>query len=142
MTAPGVVLVFNPGWQVGHVGHPELVRAAGVETAVDQIVGWCLMLVGAGGHGKPVGHGFGTFKHRMGYTHFLTRRLANVGTDMSLNFLAHNLRRVLSILGFRGTMKEVMMMGPESPFVAPNCKRKRRRSPFGRSVRHLGRCFQ
>lgn len=59
---------------------------------------------------RTVEHVFGTFKHWMGYTHFLTRRLVNVGTEMSLNVLAYNLRRVLSILGFTGTMKAVKMM--------------------------------
>jgi hypothetical protein len=37
---------------------------------------------------RTVEHVFGTFKHWMGYTHFLTRRLPNVGTEMSLNVLA------------------------------------------------------
>jgi len=31
-----------------------------------------------------VEHVFGTLKHWMGSTHFLTRRLRNVGTEMSL----------------------------------------------------------
>ena len=35
----------------------------------------------------------------MGSTHFLTRRLANVSTEMSLHVLAYNLKRVISILG-------------------------------------------
>ena len=60
---------------------------------------------------RTVEHVFGTFKHWMGYTHFLTRRLINVGTEMSLNVLAYNLRRVLSILGFTRTMKAIKMMG-------------------------------
>lgn len=51
---------------------------------------------------RTVEHVFGTFKHWMGYTHFLTRRLDNVSTEMSLQVLAYNLRRVLSILGYRG----------------------------------------
>ena len=38
---------------------------------------------------RTVEHVFGTFKHWMGYTHFLTRRLGNVSTEMSLN--AHSL---------------------------------------------------
>jgi hypothetical protein len=46
----------------------------------------------------------------MGYTHFLTRRLHNVATEMSLNVLAYNLRRVLRILGFGRTMMAVKMM--------------------------------
>ena len=47
----------------------------------------------------------------MGYTHFLTRRLPNVGTEMSLNVLAYNLTRVLRILGFKKTMKAMRLLG-------------------------------
>jgi transposase len=60
---------------------------------------------------RTVEHVFGTFKHWMGYTHFLTRRLDNVSTEMSLQVLAYNLRRVLSILGFAGTMKAMRLVG-------------------------------
>ncbi|PAJ77676.1 IS1182 family transposase [Burkholderia ubonensis] len=56
---------------------------------------------------RTVEHVFGTFKHWMGYTHFLTRTLKNVGTEMSLHVLAYNLRRVLAILGFAKTMKAI-----------------------------------
>ena len=52
-----------------------------------------------------VEHVFGTLKSWMGSTHFLTRRLPNVGTEMSLHVLAYNLRRVLSILGPKETME-------------------------------------
>ncbi|SEJ60013.1 hypothetical protein SAMN03159494_02753, partial [Achromobacter sp. NFACC18-2] len=52
-----------------------------------------------------------TFKHWMGYTHFLTRRLGNVSTEMSLNVLAYNLKRVMQILGYQQTMKAVLAMG-------------------------------
>jgi hypothetical protein len=47
----------------------------------------------------------------MGYTHFLTRRLPNVGTEMSLNVLAYNLTRVLKILGFKKTMRTMRLEG-------------------------------
>jgi hypothetical protein len=47
----------------------------------------------------------------MGYTHFLTRRLPNVGTEMSLHVLAYNLKRVLRILGFSKTMKAMRLVG-------------------------------
>ncbi len=60
---------------------------------------------------RTVEHVFGTLKHWMGYTHFLTRRMVNVGTEMSLHVLAYNLRRVLNILGFAGTMRAVKMVG-------------------------------
>uniref|UniRef100_Q46N74 Transposase, IS4 family n=1 Tax=Cupriavidus pinatubonensis (strain JMP 134 / LMG 1197) TaxID=264198 RepID=Q46N74_CUPPJ len=60
---------------------------------------------------RTVEHVFGTFKHWMGYTHFLTRTLPNVGTEMSLHVLAYNLKRVLRILGFSKTMKAMRMVG-------------------------------
>ena len=48
---------------------------------------------------QTVEHPFGTIKSWMGATHFLTKRLENVNTEMSLNVLAYNLRRMMSILG-------------------------------------------
>ncbi|MDI5985351.1 IS1182 family transposase [Halomonas sp. M4R5S39] len=48
---------------------------------------------------QTVEHPFGTLKAWMGSTHFLTRRLKNVSTEMSLHVLAYNLKRVMSILG-------------------------------------------
>jgi hypothetical protein len=68
---------------------------------------------------RSVEHVFGTFKHWMGYTHFLTRRLPNVGTEMSLNVLAYNLMRVLRILGFKKTIKRCGWRVREHP-VDPN----------------------
>ena len=43
---------------------------------------------------RTIEHVFGTLKHWMGTTHFLTRRLEHVGTEMSLHVLAYNLRRL------------------------------------------------
>lgn len=60
---------------------------------------------------RTVEHVFGTIKGWMGYTHFLTRRLAHVGAEMSLNVLAYNFKRVLSILGFEGMMKAMKLVG-------------------------------
>ena len=54
---------------------------------------------------RTVEHPFGTLKQWMGATHFLTRRLAGVSTEMSLNVLAYNLKRVMKILGAQGLMK-------------------------------------
>ena len=48
---------------------------------------------------QTVEHPFGTIKCWMGATHFLTRRLKNVSTEMSLHVLAYNLRRMISIHG-------------------------------------------
>jgi transposase len=54
-----------------------------------------------------VEHVFGTLKHWMGSTHFLMRRLPNVATEMSLQVLAYNLKRVINILGMARTMSAV-----------------------------------
>jgi len=47
-------------------------------------------------------HPFGTLKAWMGSTHFLTKTLEHVGTEMSLHVLAYNLKRVMNILGVEG----------------------------------------
>jgi hypothetical protein len=60
---------------------------------------------------RTVEHVFGTLKHWMGSTHFLTRRLEHVGTEMSLKVLAYNLKRVLQILGTAKTMKAMRLAG-------------------------------
>lgn len=44
-------------------------------------------------------HPFGTLKAWMGSTHFLTKTLERVGTEMSLHVLAYNMKRVIAILG-------------------------------------------
>ena len=44
---------------------------------------------------------FGTIKSWMGATHFLTRTLTNVSTEMSLHVLAYNLKRVIKIIGIK-----------------------------------------
>ena len=44
-------------------------------------------------------HPFGTIKAWMGSTHFLTKTLPKVSTEMSLHVLAYNLKRVMKILG-------------------------------------------
>ena len=48
---------------------------------------------------RTVEHPFGTLKAWMGSTHFLTRTLKRVGTEMSLHVLAYNARRAIAILG-------------------------------------------
>ena len=48
---------------------------------------------------ETVEHPFGTIKARMGATHFLTKRLHNVKTEMSLAVLTYNLTRVMNIIG-------------------------------------------
>jgi transposase len=53
---------------------------------------------------ETVEHPFGTIKSRMGATHFLTKRLNNVRTEMALSVLAYNLTRVMNIIGIRPLM--------------------------------------
>lgn len=60
---------------------------------------------------STVEHVFGTLKHWMGWTHFLTRGMQNVATEMSLNVLAYNFKRVLAILGFEETKKAMRLLG-------------------------------
>jgi transposase len=48
---------------------------------------------------QTVEHPFGTFKSWMGSTHFLTRTLKRVRTEMSLHVLAYNMKRVIAIIG-------------------------------------------
>jgi hypothetical protein len=46
-----------------------------------------------------VEHPFGTLKSWMGSTHFLTKTLDNVCTEMSLHVLAYNMKRMMRIFG-------------------------------------------
>jgi Transposase DDE domain len=48
---------------------------------------------------QTVEHPFGTLKAWMGATHFLTRTLDKVRTEMSLLVLAYNLKRMITIFG-------------------------------------------
>ncbi len=48
---------------------------------------------------QTVEHPFGTLKAWMGATHFLTKTLNRVSTEMSLHVLACNFKRVLNLLG-------------------------------------------
>ncbi len=42
---------------------------------------------------------FGTVKSRMGSTHFLTKTLEKVRTEMSLHVLAYNIKRRIQMFG-------------------------------------------
>ena len=48
-----------------------------------------------------VEHPFGTLKAWMGSTHFLTKTLDRVSTEMSLHVLAYNLKRMMAIYGVK-----------------------------------------
>ena len=60
---------------------------------------------------RTVEHVFGTLKHWMGSTHFLTRTLERVSTGMSLHVLADNLKRVIKILGVTKMLKAMRLTG-------------------------------
>ena len=54
---------------------------------------------------QTVEHPFGTLKAWMGSTHFLTKTLARVSTEMSLHVLAYNLKRAMQIVGILPLMQ-------------------------------------
>jgi transposase len=54
---------------------------------------------------QTVEHPFGTIKAWMGATHFLTRSIERVSTEMSLHVLAYNMKRVIKLLGSETLMK-------------------------------------
>jgi hypothetical protein len=41
----------------------------------------------------------------MGATHFLTKKLPKVATEMALNVLAYNMKRVMMIMGVGGLLE-------------------------------------
>ncbi len=65
---------------------------------------------------RTVEHVFGTLKHWMGYTHFLTRRLPNVSTEMSLNVLAYTSSECLEFWGSQEPWLRCVWWGDE-PFL-------------------------
>jgi len=56
---------------------------------------------------KTVEHPFGTLKAWMGATHFLTKTLPKVSTEMSLHVLAYNLKRVMAIMGVGALLEAI-----------------------------------
>jgi hypothetical protein len=54
---------------------------------------------------QTVEHAFGTLKAWMGSTHFLTKTLPRVSTEMSLHVLAYNLKRAMQIVGIVALMQ-------------------------------------
>jgi len=54
-----------------------------------------------------VEHVFGTIKDWMGRDHFRTRRLVNVGTEISLHILAYNVKRAVAVLGAPALMAAI-----------------------------------
>jgi Transposase DDE domain len=60
---------------------------------------------------RTIEHVLGTLKQWMGSTHFLTRGLAHVGTEMSPYGLAYNLKRVIKLLGMPKTLQAMRLLG-------------------------------
>lgn len=56
---------------------------------------------------QTVEHPYATIKMWMGATHFLTRTLPKVRTEMSLHVLAYNMKRVIAIMGARPLMEAI-----------------------------------
>ncbi|MGP9791826.1 IS1182 family transposase [Roseinatronobacter sp. NSM] len=56
---------------------------------------------------STVEHPFGTIKSWTGPCHFLTRRLGGVGTEMALNVLAYNIKRMVALVGIKGLMAAI-----------------------------------
>ena len=56
---------------------------------------------------QTVEHPFGTLKYWMGATHFLTKTLARVSTEMSLHVLAYNIKRVMKIMGIAAMIEAI-----------------------------------
>jgi transposase len=54
-----------------------------------------------------VEHPFGTLKHWMGSTHFLTKTLDRVSTEMGLHVLAYNMKRAMNLVGTRTLIEAI-----------------------------------
>ena len=50
---------------------------------------------------------FGTLKAWMGSTHFLTKTLKNVRTEMSLQVLAYNMKRMINVFGVKPLIRAI-----------------------------------
>jgi hypothetical protein len=60
---------------------------------------------------ETVEHPFGTINARMGATHFLTRTLPKVATEMALAVLAYNPTRVMNIVGVKPLIAAMQARG-------------------------------
>ena len=56
---------------------------------------------------QTVEHPFGTLKAWMGSTHFLARTLEKVKTEMSLQVLAYNMKRMINLFGVKPLMQAI-----------------------------------
>jgi hypothetical protein len=56
---------------------------------------------------ETVEHPFGTIKSWMGSSHFLTRGIPGVSTEMSLHVMAYNLKRMMNIFGVKPLIEAI-----------------------------------
>ena len=56
---------------------------------------------------ETVEHPFGTLKTWMGHTHFSTRTLPKVSTEMSLHVLSYNLKRAMNLMGVGSLLEAI-----------------------------------
>jgi hypothetical protein len=56
---------------------------------------------------ETVEHPFGTIKSWMGATHFLTKTLDRVSTEMGLHVLAYNMKRAMNLVGTRRLIEAI-----------------------------------
>ncbi|QOZ24356.1 hypothetical protein XH93_12830 [Bradyrhizobium sp. CCBAU 51753] len=75
---------------------------------------------------ETVEHPFGTMKARIGATHFLTKTLPKVATEMALSVLAYNLTRVMNIVEIRPLI--VAIVARDSP--GSGCQAGHPQGPF------------
>jgi len=54
-----------------------------------------------------VEHPFGTWKAWMGSTHFLTKTIDRVSTEMSLHVMAYNMKRIMNIIGTKPLIEAI-----------------------------------
>jgi hypothetical protein len=62
-----------------------------------------------------VEHPFGTIKRGWGAYYFLTKRKVSVSAEISLSFLAYNLKRVINILGTEEILRRLRQRGDVVP---------------------------
>ncbi len=56
---------------------------------------------------STVEHPFGTLNAWMGSTHFLTKTIDRVSTEMSLHVLAYNMKRMMNIIGTKPLIEAI-----------------------------------
>ncbi len=71
----------------------------------------------------------------MGATHFLTRTLDRVSTEMSLHVLAYNLKRVLNLLGSGALMAAMKAWGLFYEACPPQQACRSRKCPYNQNHR-------